>query len=183
VSRWLAGIGGLPKETRDYVAYITGKSAEHWAKEKAEAEPHPEALDVNNCDVRPLRTALAELREEARLKRDGYPSIEAANAANAKKLAKEDASRQTKPLLPWIAMLAGNWTEKRAHAVYADLKKKYPKVLGSRSPTVRVARAGGKKSEAKTFVGVPAGSRAEAQLVCQRLKEAGGECTVKKDPA
>src|SRR3954447_17272663 len=31
VSKWIAGVGGLPQETRDYVAFITGRTAEDWA--------------------------------------------------------------------------------------------------------------------------------------------------------
>jgi hypothetical protein len=186
VSRWLSGKGGLPKETRNYVIQITGKTAEHWANEKAEAEAHPEALQVSDCNVQPLRTALAELREEERLKRDGYPSVELANAANGKKLAKLAAAQQPKPLLPWIAMMTGTWTEKKVHSVYASLKKKYPKVLAHRSPTVRVAHASGKnkkKSAPKTQVHLTAETREEAQQLCQSLKALGGACTVKKDPA
>ena len=182
VGKWLAGKGGLPKETRNYVIQITGKTAEHWAEDKTEAEAHPEALDVSECNVRPLRTALAEIREQERLKRDGYPSIELANAANAKKLTKLAAAQQPKPLMPWIAMLTGTWTEKRVHSVYASLKKKYPKVLAGRSPTVRVANASGKKKSApKTQVHLAAETREEAQQLCQSLKELGGACTVKKD--
>jgi soluble lytic murein transglycosylase-like protein len=186
VSRWLAGKGGLPKETRDYVIRITGKTAEHWAEDRVEAEAHPEALDVSDCNVRPLRAALADLREEQRLKRDGYPSIELANAANAKKLAKQAAAQQPKPLLPWIAMLTGTWTEKKVHSVYANLKKKYPNVLAGRSPTVRVAHSGGKnkkKSAPKTQVHLTAETREEAQQLCQSLKAFGGACVVKKDGA
>lgn len=182
VSKWLAGKGGLPKETRDYVIQITGKTAEHWAEDKAEAAAHPEALDVSDCNVRPLRTALADLREEQRLKRDGYPSVELANAANARKLAKLAAAQQPKPLMQWIAMLSGTWTEKKVHSVYANLKKKYPKVLAHRSPTVRVARANGKKKSApKTQVHLAAETREEAQQLCQSLKALGGACVVKKD--
>ena len=181
VGKWLKGQGGLPAETRNYVIQITGRTAEHW-KNVADAEPHPEALDVSNCDVRPMRTAVAEAREEERMRKKGYPSIELANAAENRK---EDGTpnppkRQSSP---WIAVLAGNWSEQKARAVYATLKKKHPKVLAHRTPTVRVTKAAGKKAKPKTTVGVAAESRTEAQEICQRLKSAGSSCVVKKDPA
>src|SRR5690606_9170323 len=121
----------------------------------ADAEPHPEALDVSNCDVRPMRTAVAEAREEERMRKKGYPSIELANAAENRK---EDGTpnppkRQSSP---WIAVLAGNWSEQKARAVYATLKKKHPTVLAHRTPTVRVTKAAGKKAKPKTTVGVAA---------------------------
>ncbi len=182
VGRWLKGKGGLPEETRNYVIQITGRTAEHWAQNADEAEPHPEALDVADCDVRPMRTAVAEARQEARYRKNGFPSIESANAAQRR----DEDGKLLPPkgeALPWVAMLAGNWTEKKARAVYADLKKKYPKVLGQRSPTVRVTKTAGKKATPKTTVGVAAETRSEAQEICQRLKSAGGACVVKKEPA
>lgn len=181
VGKWLKGQGGLPKETRNYVIQITGRTAEHW-KEVAGAEPHPEALDVSDCEVKPLRTALAEIREEERLRKNGYPSVEIANAAQNRK---EDGTPNPPKgqSLPWVAVLAGNWSEQKARAVYADLKKKHPKVLAHRTPTVRVTKTAGKKAKPKTTVGVAAETRAEAQQLCQRMKAAGSSCVVKKEPA
>jgi len=181
VGRWLKGEGGLPEETRNYVIQITGRTAEHW-RNIADAEPHPEALDVTDCDVRPMRAAVAEAREQERMRKKGYPSIEIANAAQNRK---EDGTpnpskRQSQP---WIAVLAGNWSEQKARAVYADLKKKHPKVLGQRTPTVRVTKAAGKKSAPKATVGIAAETQAEAKDLCQRMKAVGGACVVKKDPA
>jgi len=182
VGRWLKGKGGLPEETRNYVIQITGRTAEHWAKNAAEAIPHPEALDVTDCNVRPMRTAIAEAREEERMRKKGYPSIEVANAAQDRK---EDGTPNPpkKQAQPWIAMLAGNWSEDKARSIYADLKKKHPKVLGQRTPTVRVTKTAGKKSKPKATVGIAAETRAEAQDLCKRMKAAGDSCIVKKDPA
>jgi hypothetical protein len=184
VGRWLGGKGGLPEETRNYVIQITGRTAEHWAKNAAEAAPHPEALDVTDCDVRPMRTAVAEARAEDRMRKKGYPSIEIANAAQNRK---EDGTPNPpkKQAQPWIAVLAGNWSEDKARSVFADLKKKHPKVLGQRTPTVRVTKVAGKgkKAAPKATVGIAAETQAEAQDLCQRMKASGGACVVKKDPA
>jgi soluble lytic murein transglycosylase-like protein len=49
VAKWIAGAGGLPQETRDYVAFITGRTAEDWAadpKNEAAQEGTPER---QNC--------------------------------------------------------------------------------------------------------------------------------------
>lgn len=56
VKKWLDGRGRLPKETRDYVLRITGRHAEHWRK-AADAEPHPAALAVKDCRVKPIRAS------------------------------------------------------------------------------------------------------------------------------
>ncbi|HVL72174.1 MAG TPA: lytic transglycosylase domain-containing protein, partial [Beijerinckiaceae bacterium] len=38
LSAWLAGTGGLPAETRAYVAAITGRTAEDWAAEREDVD-------------------------------------------------------------------------------------------------------------------------------------------------
>jgi hypothetical protein len=167
VSRWLAGKGGLPRETRDYVIQITGRPAEHWAEGSVRAQPHPEAVDVKDCEVRPLQAAV-ELRKSER-----------AAMARAES---EPTNIVQRVAANWIALLTGNWSQQRAYTVYASLQKKYPKVLGRRSPTVRVAKASGKRSVPKTLVRLMAESRAEAEQLCSRLREAGGSCTVQRDP-
>jgi hypothetical protein len=168
VSRWLEGKGGLPKETRDYVVQITGRPAEHWAEGSVRAQPHPEAVDVKDCEVRPLQAAIAEARKSER-------------AATARR-EPEPVNIVQHVAATWIALLTGNWSQQRAYTVYASLQKKYPKVLGRRSATVRVAKASGKRSTPKTLVRLMAESRAEAEQLCSRLREAGGSCTVQRDP-
>jgi hypothetical protein len=165
VSRWLAGKGGLPSETRNYVVQITGRTAEHWAEGSVRAEPHPEAVDVKGCEVQPLRAA-AELQNTKRVDADSPSPVNAVGRVAA----------------TWIALLTGNWSQQRAQSVYASLQKKYPKVFARRSPTVRVAKSPGKRSAPKTVVRLVAESRAEAEELCRRLREVGGSCTVRKDP-
>ena len=38
IEKWLAGLGGLPGETRDYVVFITGHQAEDWKTPSASFE-------------------------------------------------------------------------------------------------------------------------------------------------
>ena len=163
VSRWLDGKSGLPKETRDYVMQITGRTPEHW-KQGSQAQAHPEAVDVRDCDVRPLQAALSEAR-------------------SSKPIAQSDPSSLIERVAAgWVAMLTGTWSQQRAQVVFASLQKKYPKILGSRSPTVKVAKVG-KRAKPQTLVHLAAASRAEAEEMCKRLREAGGSCTVQQRKA
>jgi hypothetical protein len=182
--RWLDGKGGLPQETRNYVIQITGKTAEYWAREEGPA-PHWEANDVQDCNVKPLRVALAEIKdaERAALARpQDNPHPVPSPAAAPKDRPTEMAKAKPEQSL-WFAMLTGSWSEKKARSVYADLQKKYPKILGKRTPTVKVTKLAGKKSAPKTHVGVAADTQKEAQELCQRMKEAGGACVVRKETA
>jgi soluble lytic murein transglycosylase-like protein len=182
--RWLDGKGGLPQETRNYVIQITGKTAEYWAREEG-AEPHWEANDVRDCNVKPLRVALAAIKEAERAalaRAQDNPNPVPSPAAAPKDRPTEVA--KAKPEQPlWFAMLTGSWSEKKARSVYADLQKKYPKILGKRTPTVKVTKLAGKKSAPKTHVGVAANTQKEAEELCQRMKEVGGACIVRKETA
>lgn len=179
VSRWLSGKGGLPTETRNYVIQITGRTAEHWATFAA-AEPHPEATAVSDCKVQPLRQAIAEIRDEERFRREGYPSVALANKAQGR-TADGTPKPPKRPQATWVALLTGTWSEKKARSVYANLQKKYPKVLGNRAPKVKIARTSSKKTKPKAHVRLVAESRKEAEELCKRLKEGGGACVVKQE--
>jgi soluble lytic murein transglycosylase-like protein len=170
VSRWLAGEGGLPTETRNYVVQITGRTAEHWAETAGEAQAHPEAFDVSDCDVRPVRAALAELSKPSpRQAKPGPATVAKTNPSPIRML--------------WMAVLTSDWSGTKARSTYAMLQKKYPKVLANRTPKIRAAKAAGNGKAARTVVGIPAETRADAEEVCNRLKKAGGACVVRKDPA
>lgn len=59
VRNWLAGrISRLPKETRNYVLRITGRTVEYWRRKGAEA--HPRAFHVDDCQVKPIRAAASD---------------------------------------------------------------------------------------------------------------------------
>jgi hypothetical protein len=182
--RWLDGKGGLPEETRNYVIQITGRTAEYWAKEEG-PEPHWEATDVHDCKVKPLRVALAEIKEAERAvlaRAQDNPNPVPLPVAAPKE--RPTAVAKAKPEQPlWFAMLTGSWSEQKARSVFADLQKKYPQILGKRAPTVKVTKLAGKKSAPKTHVGVAADTQKEAQELCQRMKEAGGACVVRKETA
>jgi hypothetical protein len=49
VADWLAGSGGLPVETRNYVFTITGRTVEDWAAYRQQGTVPPEAVDAKSC--------------------------------------------------------------------------------------------------------------------------------------
>ena len=48
VQEWLAGTGGMPGETRNYVSAITGASVEDWAK-AGKGGKQPESMPTSSC--------------------------------------------------------------------------------------------------------------------------------------
>lgn len=157
VAQWIAGRGGLPDETRDYVARITGRSAEDWA---AEAKNPPGA------PVEPVQGPPAPepdcLTVAAELKRPGRTLSAMVEGAVA----------------PWGVQLAGNFSKALALASYDRNRTRYAAALGEVQPMIIGTRL--RNRGARTFyrVRIPAGTRPEANGLCGRIHAAGGACAV-----
>jgi hypothetical protein len=152
VTDWLAG-GGLPAETRTYVAIITGRSVEDWAAEaKAGPAAAPAGPDQNCLQV----TAALRIRGRA------DPVVAALEG----------------PLSPWGVQLAGNFSKALALAAFARTRDRYAGVLGSATPMVLGTRLRHRGTRAFYRVRVGAPTRPEAERLCGRIRTAGGACLV-----
>jgi hypothetical protein len=150
VASWLAGKGGLPAETQDYVIRITGRAAEDWAGGKDDGDHAiPDA-------------ELSCLQVTASLRRLRAPSI---------------AIREG-PLAPWGVQLAGNFSKAVALASFGRARNAHRAVLGEIVPMVIGTRL--RYRGLRTFyrVRVPATTREAANALCNRLRAAGGSCVV-----
>jgi hypothetical protein len=155
LSDWLAGRGGLPRETRDYVRIITGHPAEAWASEN----PPDEAGS------------------------DAPPGIRCATIAG-RFVAVATAVQRAEPKsawAPWGVQVAGHWSAAKARSLYATLQRKFSALMGARDPMLVTVRGRGMAS--RTAARVPMQSRDEAEVFCDRLQSAGGSCVVMKSPA
>ncbi|HSI41101.1 MAG TPA: lytic transglycosylase domain-containing protein [Xanthobacteraceae bacterium] len=158
VRKWLAGDGGLPLETRDYLVFVTGRTAEDWARQGAgELPPQPEAQPpaavhrATNC----RETTLA-------LRRGGGP------------VAQEIASVTA----PWGVQLSGSFSKARALAAYGRTQARYAAVLDGTQPMIIGGRLRWRGSGAYYRVRVAQPTRVAALALCQRLRKAGAACIV-----
>ena len=150
VSAWLAGRRALPSETRNYVAIITGWTADEWAS----ASPPKKA-----------ETTIPQ----------GVPCTRLANLI----LAPKDKAQQIAAHVPrWGAQLTANWSESRAWATYRMLQKRY--AVADRRPradraAARAARHGHRRAHHH-----PHRRRrpAPCEKLCNKLVAAGGACVV-----
>lgn len=152
VAAWLAGRGGLPDETRDYVARITQRSAEDWAadiKPGATADASPKADQA--C-----------LQVTAELRRPGGNFLGLASGATA----------------PWGVQLAGNFSKPLALASYDRNRARYASLLGDAQPMIIGTRLRNRGTRAFYRVRVPAQTRPDANGLCGRIHAAGGACIV-----
>jgi hypothetical protein len=151
VSAWLGGNSELRAETRDYVAFITGRSVEDWAAEAREARrPQGEPTQSPPC-----LEAVALLRRAAPT---GAP-VEG-------------------PMAPWGVQLAGNFSKSVALSSYARARSSYAAVLPDVRPMIIGTRLRARGLRAYYRVRVPQPTRAAAGQLCDRIRALGGACVV-----
>ncbi len=150
VSEWLAGHRTLPSETRNYVAIITGWTADEWASPS------------------PPQTAETTIPQ-------GVPCTRLANLILAPK---QEAERIATYVPRWGAQLTSNWSESRAWATYRALQKQFASLIGDREPIVLHSRLPGMGSATRYIIRIADDNRAYLEKFCARLIAAGGACVV-----
>ncbi len=152
VHDWLAGTGGMPAQTRDYVAAITGRTVEDWRDAKADAAPHPSS---------------------------GCPAIVArlGRAPNAfvASLEQRVASGIARP---WGVQLAAGFSRDGVLKSYAALETRYRADLAGADAIVLRAPFRSRGTREFYQVRIGADSRSEAMSTCRRLHAAGAACLV-----
>jgi hypothetical protein len=164
VRNWLAGKGGMPLETQDYVAFITDKEVAEW-REAAAAHPIPSIgkrdTFAANCVQLASRTVVVVGKRV--VKRAGLPGIATA-----------------KPK-PWGSMLTADFSESRALAMFNRLKLRFPNKLGTKRPMVVRKKDLSRGTKAIAAVMLGANSQAEAIATCRSLVSDGIPCVVRKN--
>jgi hypothetical protein len=157
VEEWLAGTGGMPRETRNYVANVTGLTVEEWRDAADEIEWDVPETPPTCTDV------LAAL--------DAPPLSDAALQAPG----------TTVEWQPWGVQVAGNFSQSRALASWRSLQKRHPDVLGDREPLIVRKQNRSLGTRPMINVRIPAPTREAANDLCQQLRDAGAPCVVLKN--
>lgn len=157
VREWLDGTGYMPRETRAYVAAITGMTVDEWAKVRAApGEPEEKWKDGADCG-----TLMALLKSAPN------PFLESLEQRVAQVAVQ-----------PWGVQLAAGFSRSRALAAYARTTRSYGELLEGRDPTIfaQVSRSRGRRALYQVRVG--AETRGAANDLCAELRKAGGACIV-----
>jgi Transglycosylase SLT domain len=150
VAAWLAGRRALPSETRNYVAIITGWTADEWAS------PTPPQTSETTIP-------------------QGVPCTRLANVILAPK---EQAQKIAGYVPRWGMQLAANWSESKAWASYRDIAKHYAALIGDREPIVVSRRGIGLGSAVRYNIRIGDDDRGYLERFCNKLMAAGGACVV-----
>ena len=170
VSKWLAGDGGLPAETRAYVAAITGVPADDWRTGPAKAIEYPEGgppampetKDAKEAKPAAAQTCLqvtASLRIPSRSDRFALGLNEG-------------------PAAPWGIQLAGNFSKALALQSFNRARSSYAGVIGAVRPMIIGTRLRNRGTRAFYRIRIPAESRQAADDLCGRIRKVGGACIV-----
>jgi hypothetical protein len=153
VANWLAGHGVLPAETQDYIQAITRRPAESWSDGAAAAAISDDASSP----------ALSCLQTVALIRHGGSRQFAGAGL-----------------LAPWGVQLAGSFSKDAALAAYARARHSYASILGGVEPMIIGGRQLSRGFRPYYRIRAPAGSRAAANALCERILHAGGACAVLK---
>ncbi|MGI8569556.1 MAG: transglycosylase SLT domain-containing protein [Methylocella sp.] len=155
VRDWIAGRGGLPVETRNYVIAITGRSVDEWA-----------AGNRDHSDVTPTKhISCAELM--AMFTEQWSPFV-----GELERRVSEGAAR------PWGVELSAGFVHDRVLAAYATVEKTYRAILENRDPIIIASKFRSRGTQRFYQVRVGADTRAGANQLCGALHNAGGTCLV-----
>jgi hypothetical protein len=150
VSAWLTSHRPLPGETRNYVAIITGWTADEWAS------------------ATPPKTSETTIPQ-------GVPCTRLANLILAPK---EEAQRMAAYVPRWGMQLTANWSESKAWATYRTIQKQYAALIGDREPIVIRSRGIGLGTAMRYNIRIGDDDRGYLEKFCQKLIAAGGACVV-----
>jgi hypothetical protein len=155
VQEWLAGSGGLPQETRHYVAVITGSTVDDWAAAGKNGKM-PDRAPTSSC---------RELM--ALLKRAPNPFV--TELEQRVKLGEARA---------WGVQLAAGFSRDKALAMYSRAIKRLSAVIGDQDPSLLSSVMRNRGSRTFYQVRIGADTRSAADDLCNRIRRAGGACFV-----
>ena len=155
VQEWLAGTGGMPQETRNYVSAITGTAVDAWAA----AGKNGKMLDrAPNTSCREL---MALLR---RAPNSFVTQLEQRVTLAAAKL--------------WGVQLAAGFDRDKALAMYGRAMTRLRGVIGDQDPSLLSSMMRTRGTHAFYQVRIGADTRPAADDLCNRIRRAGGACFV-----
>ena len=150
VSAWLASHRPLPRETRNYVAVVTGWTADEWAS------PSP----PQNAE-----TTIPQ----------GVPCTRLANLILAPKA---EAQRIATYIPRWGVRLAAHLSESKAWAIYRERLKRFDSLIGDREPIALYKQIPGMGRASRYIITIADDNRALLDKLCERLIAAGATCDV-----
>ncbi len=155
VHEWLAGSGGMPAQTRDYVAAITGRTVDDWRNAQ---DAGPKAASSCPAIV-------------AALGRTPNAFVAALEQHVSSGIAR-----------PWGVELAAGFSRERALKTYAALETKHRADLAGADAILLRGQFRSRGTREFYQVRIGADTRVAAARMCDKLHAAGAACLVLRNP-
>jgi hypothetical protein len=153
VSAWLATHRALPAETRNYVALVTGWTADEWASSSP-----PQKAETTIPQVVPC-TRLANLI-----------------------LAPKQERQRIAAYIPrWGIQLAAHLSESTAWAIYRERMKRFASLIGDREPIVLHKAIPGMGSAKRYIIAIADDDRVSLDKLCRKLVASDVSCDVMRN--
>lgn len=167
VSKWLAGDGGLPAETRAYVAAITGVPVDDWRTGPAKAIEYPEGGASEKPEKKEAKPEAPQTCLQV------TASLRIPSRGDRFALGPSEG-----PAAPWGIQLAGNFSKALALQSFNRARNTYAGVIGEVRPMIIGTRLRNRGTRAFYRIRIPAQSRQAADDLCGRIRKVGGACIV-----
>ena len=154
VRAWLTSHRSLPAETRNYVALVTGWTADEWAS----SSPPQKA-----------ETTIPQ----------GVPCTRLANLILAPK---QERQRIAAYIPRWGIQLAAHLSESTAWAICRDRLKRWGSLIGDREPIVLHKEIPGMGRAKRYIITIADDDRGPLDKLCQKLIAADATCDVMRNP-
>jgi hypothetical protein len=158
VQEWLAGSGGMPQETRNYVTAITGSTVDEWAAAGKSGKPANGTASASNLGCRELMALLRRAPNPFVTQLEQHVQLSAAKL--------------------WGVQLAAGFNRDKALAMYARAMKRLSAVIGDQDPSLLSTLMRTRGTRAFYQVRIGADTRPAADDLCNRIRRAGGACFV-----
>jgi hypothetical protein len=162
VRAWLDGRSGLPSETLNYVAFITGRPVSDWRRINA------------GYSIPPIGEGTHFLKDcVAFASADAEPTLTLARRAEPVR-----AAAEVDKWKPWGVQLAGSRSEAAAIAMFQSIRARHADILAGFDPLVVRKRNLGMGQRRMTNVRIGTNSRSEAERLCAKLLSRDCPCVV-----
>ncbi|MEO6842011.1 MAG: transglycosylase SLT domain-containing protein [Bradyrhizobium sp.] len=158
VQDWLAGSGGMPQETRNYVVAITGTPIDDWAAASKSGKPADRAPTTSSLGCRELMALLRRAPNPFVTELEQHVKLGAAKL--------------------WGVQLAAGFSRDKALAMYARAIRRLSAVIGDQDPSLLSSVMRNRGTRAFYQVRIGADTRPAADDLCGRIRRAGGACFV-----
>ncbi|MEE7492699.1 lytic transglycosylase domain-containing protein [Methylobacterium oryzae] len=173
VSKWLAGDGGLPAETRAYVAAITGQPVDDWRTGPAKGIEFPEGGAPAKPEAKDAKDQKDAKPEAPQTCLQVTASLRIPSRGDRFALGLNEG-----PAAPWGIQLAGNFSKALALQSFNRARSAYAGVIGEVRPMIIGTRLRNRGTRAFYRIRIPAQSRQAADDLCGRIRKVGGACIV-----